>query len=75
MNSIFIIRVEGIKLFKMKQLAFIESNYFTACAVIEKGVIIKAAPIIKYMVGKDVAYIKNYCNKKKWKINFSRIFV
>lgn len=44
----------------------ITTNYFCAGAIIENGEIVKAAPILQWMVGRKVAYIKAYCDRRKW---------
>lgn len=45
----------------------ITSPYFCAGCVIENGLIVRAAPIIKYMIGKTPGWVRTYCQKKKWK--------
>jgi hypothetical protein len=37
------------------------------------GVVKDAAPIIKWMIGKHIRFIENYCEKKQWKINICEI--
>lgn len=48
----------------------IESSYFSAGVVVEEvesGIVIAAAPILKYMIGWGVEEVKRYCEKKGWK--------
>jgi hypothetical protein len=52
----------------MKKLIRIDSGHFIAGAIIENDECIKCAPIIKYLLGWDVQEIKNYCERKKWKL-------
>lgn len=46
----------------------IYANYFTAGIIVKNNYVVKSAPILKWTVGKRIAYIKDYCFKKKWKI-------
>lgn len=48
-------------------LVAIDSGYFYAGAIIENGICIEAAPILKWMIGKKEEYLKNYCLNKNWK--------
>lgn len=50
-------------------LAQIKATHFTAGIVMTDDVVIEAAPIIKYMRGWTRAAVRNYCNKKRWKIS------
>ena len=54
------------------ELIRITSNYFCAGAELEPlhHVCMKAAPIIKYMLNKNFKWIKTYCDKKSWKLEF-----
>ena len=49
----------------------IDSRYFNAGLVIGKRTqrVMKAAPIIKYMVGWDSSRVLNYCLSKGWQIH------
>jgi len=44
------------------------SDYFVAGAVVNKGVCIEAAPIIKYMKKWTTLEIVSYCKKKGWRL-------
>lgn len=46
----------------------IDTPYFCAGGEIKDKMIIKAAPIIDYMVGWDAEKAYVYCLKKKWNI-------
>lgn len=46
----------------------VDSNYFCAGLIEKDGKVIEAAPIQKWMIGKNIEYIKEYCVKKKWKL-------
>jgi len=46
----------------------ITSSYFCAGIILKNNMVIKTAPILKYMLNKDIKYIINYCGIKKWKI-------
>ena len=54
----------------MEKVIAIDGKYFYAGIVIctEKRIVIKAAPIIKYMIGWNGLQVKNYCERKKFKI-------
>jgi hypothetical protein len=47
----------------------IDSGYFCAGVVVEpRGIVIKAAPILKYMVGWNSKRVHEYCRVKNWSI-------
>jgi len=46
----------------------VTSDYFCAGLVTENNIVIKAAPIIAWMVGKILNNILPYIEKKQWKI-------
>jgi len=48
----------------------ISAKYFTAGIVVTDDIVVKAAPILKWMVGKDIAHVKSYCKHKKYKLYF-----
>lgn len=48
-------------------LARVEAPHFVAGFVVAEGRCIKAAPIIRYFVGKPSDWIRDYCRQKKWK--------
>jgi len=53
----------------MERLIRIESKYFVAGVIFNENYIcIKAAPIIKYMVGWEATKFINYCKSKGWKL-------
>jgi hypothetical protein len=43
----------------------ITTTYFCAGIIAKNNIIIKAAPILKWTIGKDVIFVKNYFSKKK----------
>ena len=46
----------------------IEAPHFVAGGEVSKGVCVRAAPIIKYMVGWTGRQVRDYCRNKRWKI-------
>ena len=44
----------------------IESSYFVAGVETNYSVVVRAAPIIKYMIGWHSSKVVSYCEKKKW---------
>lgn len=44
----------------------IKSSYFCCGILVQSGKIVKAAPIVKYMIGWNGKRFKQYCNKKKF---------
>lgn len=50
----------------MVRLMQIDSPHYCAGLIIKNGIVIKAAPIIKWMVGKDFNFIISYLNSKKY---------
>lgn len=51
-----------------EQLIQIDSGYYCAGAVVIDDKIIEAAPIIKWMEGKTLDFIKRYCKVKQFKL-------
>lgn len=45
----------------------ITAKHMTAGVVVEDGVAVKTAPILKYMKGWILTRIIQYCNQKGWK--------
>jgi hypothetical protein len=54
----------------MKQLIRVTSKYFCAGAIVENSIVIHAAPIIKWMINKN---IKNIYADNKHKFDFERV--
>jgi len=55
----------------MKQLISVSCDYFYAGCIIDQNyIVINAAPIIKWMIGKD---IRNIYTQYKNKYNFNRV--
>lgn len=52
----------------MRSIKQIDSGYYCAGLIEEKGVVIEAAPIIKWMINKQFNYIKLYCKQRNYKI-------
>lgn len=46
----------------------ITSNYFCAGFITKNGKALRAAPIIKWSVGKHTIEIRAYCKKRGWKL-------
>ena len=44
----------------------IDAPHFCAALVAHNGLVVKAAPIIKYMVGWDASRVRDYCRSKGW---------
>lgn len=44
----------------------IDAPHFNAGVIIKDDVVIKAAPILRYMLGWNLDQIKEYCIRKKW---------
>lgn len=51
----------------MEQLIRITTPRFCAGTVFENNRIVKAAPILKWTIGKSVKFVENYCKEKKYK--------
>jgi hypothetical protein len=47
-------------------VAIIHSGYFVAAVVFEDGVVARAAPIVKYMMGWNRQKVSTYADKKGW---------
>lgn len=47
----------------------VKSDYFCAGLVVRECKVIKAAPIISYMLNKDISWIKDYINNKNWTLS------
>jgi hypothetical protein len=50
----------------------ISSSYFVAGIILEDKVVVKCAPILRYMRGWSGSDVINYCNKKGWHIEVLR---
>jgi len=50
-----------------EKLFQIDSGYYCA-GIIIKSIVIKTAPVLHWMIGKTEKFIKNYCEKKKFKL-------
>ena len=46
----------------------ITSSYFVAGLIVKDDKVIKSAPIIKWMIGRNLKYIETYCLSKHWKL-------
>ena len=47
----------------------IKAPHFTAGVVVDVGVVVGAAPIVKYMLGWTEDRVRGYCEWKKWEIS------
>ena len=54
--------------FVLYDTMLIDSGYFCAGVVIVNNVVVRTAPILKYMVGWTSERVVNYCVKKRWRI-------
>lgn len=52
----------------MTKLFRITAPYFCAGVEIEDGVVVEAAPILAWMIGKPFTYVKSYCTRKSFSI-------
>ena len=52
----------------------ITSDYFCAGLVSKECKVIKAAPIISYMLNKDISWVRDYINNKNWTLARISIF-
>jgi len=48
-------------------LVRVDAPHFVAGLVMDRGVCIEAAPILKWAIGKDRAMLSAYMNKKGWR--------
>lgn len=46
----------------------ITAPHFVAGLNTEVGVVVEAAPILKWALGKDIDYLKEYFKRKNWQI-------
>ena len=53
----------------------IKSNYFCAGLITKESKVIKAAPIINYMLTKSIKEVIDYVTRKNWTISRISIFV
>ncbi len=44
----------------------IYSPYFVAAVILEMGVVVDAAPILRYMMGWSAVRVEGYCSRKGW---------
>lgn len=52
----------------MSGLVAVDAPHFYAGMILKNGVVIKAAPILHWAIGKTQAYLTNYFWRKKWKV-------
>lgn len=45
----------------------IDAPHFNAGIVAENGKVVRAAPIIRYMIGWTGVQVRDYCRKKGWR--------
>ncbi len=50
----------------VESLYQIRTPHFTAGLQVENGIVAKAAPIIRYMIGWSPEHVLQYCRSKKW---------
>jgi len=51
-----------------RRLVQISSSYFTAGIILEGKKVVKAAPILKYMLGWTLSRVLSYCKYKRWSV-------
>lgn len=47
----------------------IKSSYFCAALIAENSVVVRAAPIIKYMIGWNTVKVQSYCKRKTFNLS------
>lgn len=47
----------------------VRSGYFTAGLVVSDGRVVRAAPIIRWMIGRTLATIQAHCERKQWTLD------
>ena len=52
-------------------LVRIEAPHFVAGALLEDGRVVRAAPILRYVVGWDVVRLLEYAERKRWRASLS----
>lgn len=58
-----------LDLFSSQQRLFqIDAGYYCAGLIVEDVLIIDSAPILKWMIGKYITEIEQYCKYKKFKL-------
>jgi hypothetical protein len=50
----------------------IVSPYFVAGVIFKNTIVVRAAPIVKYMVGWHMKKVLDYCDKKDWDYDYIR---
>jgi hypothetical protein len=58
----------------LKILYRVEAPHFVAGIVFQKELAINAAPILKWSIGKNIVFLRNYFNRKKWRFKRIRSF-
>jgi len=53
---------------KNEVLYQVTAPHFCAGIIVIDNIVIKAAPILRWMIDKNVDYLTEYCKKKKWEI-------
>lgn len=46
----------------------IYADYFTGAIKVHNGHVVDAAPIIKYLIHKDIEEVQTYCHRKGWNL-------
>lgn len=57
----------------MKKLTIIDGKYFYAGIISKYGIVIRTAPILKYMIGWNGRKVYDYCKKKNFKIICTKV--
>lgn len=48
----------------------ITAPHFVAAVVLDEGTVVRAAPIVHYMIDWDMETVVKYCKSKNWKVEF-----
>ena len=46
----------------------ITAHTFHAWIIINNGIVMKASPVIKWMVGETEYFVRTHCKERKWRI-------
>lgn len=52
-----------------EKLVRIEAPWFVAGIVFQQGRVIRAAPIVNYMLGWDITRVSGYANRRRWNLS------
>jgi hypothetical protein len=55
-----------------QMLIAVDAPHFYAGIVLENDIAVEAAPILKWAIGKDRDFLRDYFKKRKWKVTVCR---